>query len=132
MVIDTSALLAILQDEEAAEALMAALAADSVRLISTMSVLEATCVLQARRGPAAVTTMALFLAEMGLEKAAFDETQLSEAQDAWMRFGRGSHPARLNFGDCASYALSRTSGEPLLFVGNDFAQTDITAARYFG
>jgi ribonuclease VapC len=127
MVVDTSALLALLQEEPDAPALRHALAADPLRLISTVSVLEATCVLAARRGPSAVSELSLFLVDLRFERVAFTPDQLALAQSAWLRYGRGFHPARLNFGDCAPYALSQATGEPLLFIGNDFAQTDVSA-----
>jgi ribonuclease VapC len=130
MVIDTSALLALLQDEPSAPALRLALAEDPVRLISTVSVLEATCVLCARRGPGVLPELALFLMEFRLEKAPFDGPQLELAQSAWVRYGRGRHPARLNFGDCAAYALAQAAGEPLLFAGSGFSQTDVPAVRW--
>ena len=130
MVIDTSAVVALLEEEETASGLRSALAADDVRLISTVSVLEATCVLGARRGPAAVLELTLFFSEFHLEQSPFDNEQLSIAQKAWLLYGRGRHPAKLNFGDCASYALAQSKGEPLLFVGGDFSQTDVRAVAY--
>jgi ribonuclease VapC len=130
MVIDTSALLAILFDESMAPRLRAAMSFDPVRLMSTMSVLEATCVISARLGPVAVSELTLFLHEFRVEQVPFDAPQLELAQSAWLRFGRGFHGARLNFGDCASYALARFSGEPLLFVGEDFRQTDVAGVSY--
>ena len=130
MVIDTSAVVALLEEEETASGLRSALAADDVRLISTVSVLEATCVLGARRGPAAVLELTLFFSEFHLEQSPFDNEQLSIAQKAWLLYGRGRHPAKLNFGDCASYALAQSKDEPLLFVGGDFSQTDVRAVAY--
>jgi ribonuclease VapC len=127
LVIDTSALVALLEEEETASGLRSALGADGVRLISTVSVLEATCVLGARRGPAAVLELTLFFSEFHFEQSPFDNEQLSIAQKAWLLYGRGRHPAKLNFGDCASYALAQSKGEPLLFVGGDFSQTDVRA-----
>jgi len=130
VVVDTSALLALLQDEAPGPALRLALANDPVRLMSTVSVLEATCVLTARRGPQVLPELVMFLSEFRIEKVPFDAAQLELAQSAWLRYGRGSHPARLNFGDCAAYALAQAAGEPLLFVGDDFARTDVPAVRY--
>jgi ribonuclease VapC len=130
LVIDTSALVALLEEEETASGLRSALAADGVRLISTVSVLEATCVLCARRGPAAVLELTLFFSEFHFQQTPFDNEQLSIAQKAWLLYGRGRHPAKLNFGDCASYALAQSKGEPLLFVGGDFSQTDVRAVPY--
>jgi ribonuclease VapC len=130
MVIDTSALLAILFEEGTARPLRMAMSSDPVRLMSTMSVLEATCVIAARFGAGAVSELRLFLREFQVEQVPFDKPQLELAQNAWLNYGRGFHAARLNFGDCASYALARFSGEPLLFVGNDFRQTDVTGVSY--
>ena len=120
----------MLEEEETASDLRSALASDDVRLISTVSVLEATCVLGARRGPAAILELALFFSEFHFEQSPFDNEQLSIAQKAWLLYGRGRHPAKLNFGDCASYALAQSKGEPLLFVGGDFSQTDVRAVPY--
>lgn len=128
LVIDTSALVALLEDESEAPVLRQALSGDATRLISTVSLLEATCVLGARRGPGAVLELSLFLSEFDLRPVPFDPEQLSIAQRAWLVYGRGRHPAKLNFGDCASYALAQSRSEPLLFIGNDFSQTDILIA----
>jgi ribonuclease VapC len=130
LVIDTSALVALLEEEETASGLRTALAADDLRLISTVSVLEATCVLGARRGPAAVLELTLFFSEFHFQPAPFDNEQLSIAQKAWLLYGRGRHPAKLNFGDCASYALAQSKAEGLLFVGGNFSQTDVRVAHY--
>jgi ribonuclease VapC len=129
MVVDTSAVLSLIQNEPTAPALRVAVSQDSRRLMSAMSVLEATCVLTGRRGPVALSDLQLFLHEFRFEAVAFDREQLALAQAAWVRFGRGNHPARLNFGDCASYALAKATGEPLLFVGRGFALTDVVAVK---
>lgn len=81
-----------------------------------------------RRGTDAVLELSLFLSEFDFQQVPFDGAQLSIAQRAWLVYGRGRHPARLNFGDCASYALAQSRSEPLLFIGDDFAQTDVVAA----
>ena len=128
MVIDTSALVALLENEAVAPALRVALSSDPSRWISTVSVLEATCVLGGRRGTGAVLELSLFLSEFDFQQVPFDGAQLSIAQRAWLVYGRGRHPARLNFGDCASYALAQSKGEPLLFIGADFSQTDVVTA----
>ena len=128
MVIDTSALVALMEDEAVAPALRTALSSDPTRWISTVSVLEATCVLGDRRGTGAVLELSLFLSEFDFQQVPFDVAQLSIAQRAWLVYGRGRHPARLNFGDCASYALAQSRSEPLLFIGDDFSQTDVVTA----
>jgi ribonuclease VapC len=130
MVIDTSALVAILEEEGQSDALRIAISEDPIRLISTVSILEATCVLGARRGPNAVLDLNLFFSALQLEPIPFDSEQVSLAQRAWLSYGRGRHPARLNFGDCASYALAQSRNEPLLFIGNDFALTDVQTVRH--
>jgi ribonuclease VapC len=97
--------------------------------ISAVSVLEAAMVLEGRRGDDAGADLDLFLRRASIETVAFDEEQLLVARTAFRRFRKGRHPAGLNFGDCASYALAQWSGEPLLFKGDDFAATDIARVR---
>lgn len=125
MVIDTSALVAVLQDEPDAEDLRIAIGEQPVRLVSAATVIEASMVLESRFGEAATRELDLFLSKIAFEIVAVDADQIAEARRGWRRFGRGHHPAGLNFGDLFSYALSRTTGEPLLFKGDDFAKTDI-------
>jgi ribonuclease VapC len=124
MVLDTSALLAILLGEAEAEELSRALAGYPKRLVSAFSVLEAAVVLHARKGPAAVRELDLLLHTISATTVSFDAEQALLARAAYETYGKGHHPASLNLGDCCSYALSRSSGEPLLFKGNDFPQTD--------
>jgi ribonuclease VapC len=88
-------------------------------------VLEAILVLEKETGEEGVRELDLFLLKAGLEVVPFDSAQLEVARHAWRRYGKGRHPARLTFGDCFSYALSKTTGEPLLFKGDDFAKTDV-------
>lgn len=130
MTIDTSAIAAIAFEEPTAGALYRAMVADPYRMVSAMSVLEATLVLQRAKGALAVEWLAEFLDDFQIRKVPFDDAQLAAAQSAFLRFGRGRHRARLNFGDCASYALASTSREPLLFTGGDFAQTDLALVAY--
>jgi ribonuclease VapC len=101
------------------------IADDPVRLISAATVLEATIVLETRLGDAAGREFDLWLHKVGAEVVAVDAEQTDAARRAWRRYGRGRDPAALNFGDCFSYALALTRGEPLLFKGDDFARTDI-------
>lgn len=128
MVVDTSAVMAILQGEDEAEAFAAAMEADPVRLISAVSVLEAGMLVEARKREAGALELDNFLLRARLHVAAFDAEQAEVARSAFRRFGRGRHPAGLNFGDCAVYALARTRGERLLFKGGDFARTDLENA----
>ena len=127
MVIDTSALIAILTDESDAERNESAIAADPVRLISAATLLEASLVIEARLGEEAGRELDLLLHKARVEILSVDENQLEIARDAFRRFGKGRHRAGLNYGDCFSYAASVARGEPLLFKGDDFARTDVTA-----
>jgi ribonuclease VapC len=129
MTLDTSAVLAILQDEAERNEFVSLIEQASRRLISTVSVLEAAMVLEGRKGDDAGADLDLFLQRASIETVAFDREQLEAARTAFRRFGKGRHAAGLNFGDCASYALARWSGEPLLFKGTDFAATDVARAH---
>lgn len=128
MVIDTSALMGILFDEPDRRALTEAIEADPVRLISAATLLEASLVVEARRGEAAGRELDLLLHRADFRTVAVDDDHVEIARRAWRRYRKGRHPAALNFGDCFSYALAAATGEPLLFVGEDFARTDVAAA----
>ncbi|HEV2964638.1 MAG TPA: type II toxin-antitoxin system VapC family toxin [Candidatus Angelobacter sp.] len=126
MVIDTSAVLAWLKDETERERIIAALEAHPVCRISAVSLLETYIVVRAREHPTMLGKLHRFLEEIEAVVMPFDEQQARLADAAFQRYGKGQkHPAQLNLGDCAVYALAKSIGEPLLFVGNDFAQTDI-------
>ncbi len=125
MVIDPSALLAIFFNERDAAKFEAAIEADTNRLISAASVLETAIVLCARYADAGEREMDLLLHKAKVKTVAVSEEQAEVGRFAFRMYGKGRHAAGLNFGDCFSYALSKTSGEPLLFKGNDFAQTDV-------
>ena len=125
MVLDTSALLAVLLAEPEAESFARAIAGDAKRLLSAVSAFEAAIVIRARKGPPGARELDLLLHSAGVTTVSFDEEQVRIARAAYEKFGRGSHPAGLNLGDCASYALARISGEPLLCKGADFPRTDI-------
>lgn len=125
MVIDTSAIVAIALDEPDAAALEARIADDPVRLISAATVLEATIVLETRLGDAGGREFDLWLLKIGAEIVPVDAEQTEAARRAWRRYGKGRHPAGLNYGDCFAYALALTRGEPLLYKGGDFARTEI-------
>lgn len=127
MVIDTSAVLAILQNEPEAPAIEAAMERDAVRLMSASSALEAAIVVEARYGEAGGRELDLLLHKAHIDTIAFDAAQMELARRAYRRYGKGNHEAGLNFGDCFAYALSQHSGEPLIFVGEDFAKTDVAA-----
>jgi ribonuclease VapC len=125
MIIDTSALIAILLGEPDAEAFATAIAADPKRLLSAFSALEVSIVIEAKKGESGGRELDLLLHRSQIEIVAMDPGQAELARIAWRTFGKGRHPAGLNIGDCCSYALSKSSGEPLLFKGNDFSKTDL-------
>jgi ribonuclease VapC len=128
MVIDTSAIVAILRNEPEALRLERALVADQIRLVPATCVLEARMVLVSRRGEHALAAIDLWLKKIEAAIIAVDADLVDLATQGWLTYGKGRHPAALNFADCISYALSKRADEPLLFIGNDFAQTDIEAA----
>jgi ribonuclease VapC len=126
IVVDSSALIAILEKEDDAARYASAIAQAERLLVSAMNVHETGMVLRVRRGSAAVARMWRFLQhDNDFEIVPFDEAQVREALDAFDRFGKGMHArARLNLADCAAYALARTMKAPLLFKGDDFSATD--------
>jgi len=126
MVIDTSALLAILFNEPDAEHFELALATDPVRLMSAASVLEAAIVVETRLGEAGGRALDELLSTAQVTIMPVTTEHAAIARQAYRTYGKGRHPAGLNYGDCFSYALAKTSGEALLFKGDDFSQTDIT------
>lgn len=128
MVIDSSALIAILEREPEELAFLEAIGRDPVRLVSAVTKLESGMV-ALRRGTAGAGDLDRLLAEFAATIVPFDEHQADIARDAFARFGRGRHRAGLNFGDCASYALAICEAEPLLFKGTDFAATDVERVR---
>ena len=125
MVIDTSAILALLFNEPEADEIEIAIDEDPVRLMSAAAGLEAAIVVEARLGSAGGREFDLLLHKTRIDLVAVTREQMEVGRDAWRRFGRGHHEANLNFGDCFSYALAAVSGEPLLFKGDDFSKTDI-------
>ena len=126
MVIDTSAVLAWLKHEPERERIVSVLEAHDICRISAVSLLEANIVVRAREHPLMIGKLQCFLEEIGAIVMPFDEQQAYLANGAFQRYGKGQgHPAQLNLGDCVVYALSKLVDEPLLFVGNDFSQTDI-------
>jgi len=128
MVIDLSAILAILLSESAAERIEQAINNDPVRFITGVSVVEASIVVESRYGPIGGRELDLLLHNAAIEVAPLTPEQVDWARYAARVFGRGRHPAQLNWGECFSYALARVSGEPLLFQGKRFTETDIAAA----
>ena len=128
MIVDSSAIVAILFDEPDAERYAAALQAAPRRWMSVGNALEASIVAERRGGAAAGDDLDRFFERFRIELVPVTTDQLAAARRAGRRFGRGNHPAGLNFGDCFAYALAETTGEPLLFKGADFALTDVAAA----
>jgi ribonuclease VapC len=129
MIVDTSALIAILRDEPDAMSYAKAIANAAVRCISAASYVETAAVIDASRDPIASRRFDDLLREAHFVIEPVTEAQARIAREAYRDFGRGSgHPASLNFGDCFAYALAKAKNEPLLFKGDDFAHTDITPA----
>jgi ribonuclease VapC len=128
MVLDTSALAAILFDEPERRQFNEKIEADPRRLLSAATLVEITMVIEARSGEAGGRELDLLLHRARVEIVALDADQAEIARHAYRAYGKGRHPAGLNFGDCFSYALAKATGEPLLFKGDDFARTDILAA----
>ena len=130
MIIDTSALIAILLEEPEGHRFDVLILNTADCRISSASYHEAAMVMLARRGPNGVRALDLLIFRCGIEISSFTENHARLARSAFERYGRGFHPAKLNFGDCMAYALAKDSGEELLFKGTDFAQTDIAVASY--
>lgn len=125
MVIDSSAFNAILLGEPEGETFIKAITADRTRLASAATMLETSMVISSRRGEPGLAEFRAFSSRAAVQVAGFSPEHLDLAVDAFRRFGRGRHPAGLNFGDCFSYAPAKATGEPLLFKGCDFSQTDM-------
>ena len=128
MIVDSSALLAILFREPDARRHARAIVSASPCRMSVANVLEASIVLESRGGGTAARELDVLLERAEVQLVPVTVEQLDAARRAWRRFGRGNHPARLNFGDCFAYALADLTGEPLLFKGEDFSRTDIEPA----
>lgn len=130
MVIDTSALVAMMTGEPSADRLVAAVESETERLVSAATVVEAALVLIGRYGDVGDAQLDRFLRGIGAEVVPVGEEQATLARDAALRFGKGRHPAALNYGDCFSYALSVARHAPLLFVGDDFSKSDVEVCRW--
>ena len=128
MILDASALLAIVFQEPGFETVLERIVAEVGVAAGAPSLTEAGIVLQARLGGDADGLLERMLDELDIQEVPFGEVHWREAVDAFRRFGRGRHPAALNFGDCMTYAVAQLSGEPLLFVGDDFSLTDLEVA----
>jgi len=130
MIIDTSALVAVLDQEPEAERIVRTLASASERVLSAANLVEVGIVMQARRGDDGARDLDLLLAKLRVDVAEVTASQAEIARKAFRRFGRGRHAANLNFGDCFAYALAKETSAPLLFKGNDFGRTDVKVAQY--
>ena len=128
MIVDSSAVLAVLYREPDAFRYEKAIASAAGCRMSVANVLEAAIVLEARGGTAAGHELDTFLKDAAIEPMPVTVEHMDAARRAWRRFGKGNHPAALNFGDCLAYALADVTGEPLLFKGEDFARTDVDVA----
>ena len=125
MILDTSAIVAVLLGQAESYALTRVLLTDAPSAAGAPTLAEAAVVLQARLGARGLADLRGFLVEFDVHAIPFGDDHWRQAAAAFARFGRGRHPADLNFGDCLAYAVAKLSGQPLLCVGNDFAQTDL-------
>lgn len=125
MIVDTSAIVALVMRETGFEDVLSRLTSDPNPAIGTPTLAETAIVLSARLRRDARALLSRFLVESSIALVPFGESHFSAAVEAWLRFGKGRHPAGLNFGDCLSYAVARLAGAPLLCVGDDFAKTDL-------
>jgi len=130
MVLDTSAIVAILAGEPESDRMVGAIAADPVRLLSAATGVEAGIVVQARYGDAGSRELGNLLTALGAEVVDVGADHAAAALEAWRTFGKGRHAAGLNFGDVFPFALSVVTGEPILCKGDDFARTDAPLVRY--
>ena len=128
MVLDSSAIVAIHLRESGHERLMDRIDAAEVVVVGVPTLLESAMVLTARLGHDARPMLFAFLRRLEAEVVPFNQEHLDAAVTAFIRFGRGRHPAALNFGDCMSYSVASVAGMPLLFIGEDFTRTDIAQA----
>jgi ribonuclease VapC len=125
VVIDASAVVAILFGEPERMPFVELIEGSPRRLLSAVSALECAMVIEHRRGVAGGNELDIFLHRAQIEIVSVDAEQFAVARQAWRRYGKGRHPARLNFGDCFTYALAKISNEPLLAKGGDFNKTDL-------
>lgn len=128
MIIDSSALLAIVLNEPERDSFLDAIVSVDRRSMSVANWFEATMVIDRRGKPQAVSYFEEFVGKAGIDLVPVTSGQANRAREAWRIYGRGVHPAKLNYGDCFAYALAKEREEPLLFKGEDFPQTDIEPA----
>jgi ribonuclease VapC len=130
MVLDTSALLAMLLNEPEADLFRLAIESDPVRLISAANLLETAIVIEARVGEAGGRELDLLVRKAAIDVVVVDGEQVELARHGYRQFGKGHHVAGLNYGDCFAYALAQSRGEPLLFKGDDFNKTDVMPVSF--
>jgi ribonuclease VapC len=128
VIVDSSALVAVLFEDDGYQELEGKMLEASVLAIGAPTLVETEMVVVGKYGEAAHFTIARLRENLRLEVVSFGRSHWEVAADAFMRFGKGRHPASLNYGDCMTYATARIAEKPLLFVGNDFARTDIESA----
>jgi ribonuclease VapC len=128
MILETSALIAILLGENTASTFTRALIDAPEVLLPAHVIVEATMVMAGQRGAAGLADLDAYLAQLGATVVPFTEAHAFAAREAFLRYGKGRHPAALNFGDCMSYAVAKVTGRALLFAGGDFALTDVAVA----
>jgi ribonuclease VapC len=128
VIVDSSAIIAVMLREPGWELLVAKLGAQSDCAIGAPTLVETGLVLTAKLGKSSAAVLSRFLQETGMSVIPFTEDHWQVAVEAYLRFGKGRHAAALNFGDCLTYAVARLAERPLLFQGSDFARTDLTAA----
>lgn len=129
MVIDSSALVAIALEEPEASRFQELIVESRRRLMSAVSKLESSIVVRSRKGAAAVRDLESLFRATEIVVVDFTAADGIAAFNAWIRYGKGNHPAALNFGDCCTYALCQATGEPLLAKGEDFSRTDVKLVR---
>jgi len=128
LILDSSAVISVIRQEQGRGRLVEALEGASQIGIGTPTLTESSIVLVRRYGPAGRSILSRFMEENRIVAVPFDDRHWAVAAEAFIRYGKGRHPAALNYGDCMTYATARISAAPLLFVGEDFAQTDLVAA----
>ena len=128
IVVDTSAIVAILKEEPEGDKFAEIIGEAESCLVSAVSLFEASLVMIGRGRPERAHGLDILIGELAIEIVPFDEDLAMQSRDAFVRFGKGRHPAGLNFGDCVSYALAQSRGLPLLYKGDDFAKTDVISA----
>lgn len=128
MVLDSSAIISVLRQEPGSDELLDAIETARVRRVSTATLVETAIVVQARFGDAGERELDVILHRLGVDVVPVMEEHADIARSAFRRFGKGRHPAALNYGDCFPYTLAMSLGEPLLFTGDDFSKTDVVSA----